>query len=80
MQNKWNDKKQQKRQKKGIAVDSGKAARIFALFFPALCFEWIAGMRRAAPIEETAEQNQRGKLQEGGLPIGGEPLQEGTRG
>jgi hypothetical protein len=37
-------------------------------------------MRRAALIEEAAEHDQRGKLQEGGLPIAGQALQEGASG
>ncbi len=38
----------------------------------------IAGMRRTALVEEATEHDQRAKLQDGCLPIGGEALQEGA--
>ena len=37
-------------------------------------------MRCATLIEEAAEHDQRGKLQDGRLPVGGETLQESTAG
>ena len=41
-------------------------------------FAPIAGMRRATVlVEEATEHDQRAKLQDGCLPIGGEALQEG---
>jgi hypothetical protein len=59
-----------------MAVAPGKAPGFFALVLLAFRLERIAGMRRAALIEETAEHNKGDQLQEGSLPVGGEALQK----
>ena len=50
------------------------ATGFFALVLPAFRLERITGMRCAALIEETAEHNQGGRLQESSLPVRGETL------
>jgi len=58
-----------------MAVEPCETANYGRLFF-AVRLARIERMRRAALVEEAAKQNQRPKLQDGGLPIGGKALQE----
>jgi hypothetical protein len=60
-----------------MAVEPGEVP-CFAPSFLVFRFARIKRMRRPALVEEAAEQDQRSKLQDGGLPIRGEPFQKGA--
>jgi hypothetical protein len=78
MQPEREHKQQQKRHQQRIAVEPGEAVNFASLVFTSRLVR-IQGMRRAALIEEAAEHNQRAMLQDGGLPIGGQAVDEGLR-